>query len=94
MTTEDPGYTDEIRQAAAHVADLLALDFVHSGGDLLPELTALDQAEQHVRRMRDRTLVEVRRRGVSWNTIKASTGVAATTWRTRHQRFTEEASPS
>jgi hypothetical protein len=61
---------------------------------LLPELATLDEAERDLRTVRDMVLAEVRKRGISWRTIEASTGVPATTWRGRLNRFTEEASQS
>lgn len=94
MSPEPPAFDAEIKAAAAHVRALLSLDARVASGSLLPELATLDEAEQHLRTARDTVLAEVRRRGSSWNTIEASTGVPATTWRGRHDRFIEEASQS
>lgn len=94
MASDTPAFGAEIKATAVSARALLDLDPASADGTLLPELATLDQAEQHLRTARDLVLAEVRRRGSSWNTIEASTGVPATTWRGRHGRFTEEASPS
>jgi hypothetical protein len=77
---------DQVRQ----IRDRLGLNISRNDGDLLPELAELALAANDLRSARDAVLVEVRRRGASWKTIAASTGVSATTWRGRHERFTEE----
>jgi len=93
MTSDAPAPESGIRAAQDQLRQIryrLGLSFVHNEGDLLPELAELDTAERDLRSVRDAVLVEVRRRNVSWKAIEASTGVPATTWRGRHERFTEE----
>lgn len=62
-------------------------------GTLLNELCTLDEAARHLRDARDAVLVQARLRGNSWNTINTQTGVPATTWRGRHDRFLEGEQP-
>lgn len=77
---------DQIRR----VRERLGLNLSLNDGDLLPELAELDLATNDLRTARDAVLAEVRRRGASWKAIEAGTSVKATTWRGRHERFTEE----
>ena len=82
----------EFAAVAEKIRALRDLGIDRVAGDLLPELTLLDQAERDLRVVRDVVLKRTRDLGTSWNTIEAHTGVPATTWRGRHHRATEEAS--
>lgn len=62
-------------------------------GSLLDELCTLNDASRDLRDARDAVLVQARMRGNSWNSISAQTGVPATTWRGRHDRFLEGDQP-
>jgi hypothetical protein len=62
-------------------------------GSLLDELRTLDAAVRNLREARDAVLVQARVRGSSWNSISSQTGVPATTWRGRHDRFLEGDQP-
>jgi hypothetical protein len=76
---------DQVRELRAEVEAATGA----TPGPLLDELRALDAAARDLRDTRDAVLVAARDRGSSWNSINAATGVAATTWRGRLDRFLE-----
>jgi hypothetical protein len=86
----------EVKAVAEHVRALRArveAAATSAPGALLDELCTLDDAARHLRDARDAVLVQARLRGNSWNSISAQTGVPATTWRGRHDRFLEGDQP-
>ena len=86
----------EVKAVAEHVRALrtrVEAAAASAPGPLLDELCTLDDAARHLRDARDAVLVQARRRGNSWNTISTQTGVPATTWRGRHDRFLEDDQP-
>lgn len=89
LGAEVKALAEHVRRLRAHIdanADL-------ARGSLLDELCTLDDATRHLRDARDAVLVQVRARGVSWNSISTRSGVPATTWRGRHNRFLEGDQP-
>ncbi|HET9144181.1 hypothetical protein [Actinophytocola sp.] len=86
----------EVKALAEHVRELrerIAASADQARGPLLDELCTLDDAARDLRDARDAVLVQVRVRGVSWNSISTKTGVPATTWRGRHDRYLEGDQP-
>lgn len=86
----------EVKSLAEHVRALrerVEAAATSAPGSLLDELCTLDEAARHLRDARDAVLVQARVRGNSWNAISAQTGVPATTWRGRHDRFLEGDQP-
>lgn len=82
----------EVKSVAEHVRALrerAEAAAAEAQGSLLDELCTLDEAARHLRDARDAVLVQARLRGNSWNSISGQTGVPATTWRGRHDRFLE-----
>jgi len=89
LSAEVSALAEHVRELQAHVeanADL-------ARGSLLDELCTLNDAVRHLRDTRDAVLVQVRNRGVSWNSISTKTTVPATTWRGRHDRYLEGEQP-
>lgn len=86
----------EVKSVADHVRALrerVEAAATTAPGSLLDELCTLDEAARHLRDARDAVLVQARIRGNSWNAISTQTGVPATTWRGRHDRFLEGDQP-
>lgn len=86
----------EVKAVAEHVRALrerVEAAATSAPGPLLDELCTLDEASRHLRDARDAVLVQARVRGSSWNAISGQTGVPATTWRGRHDRFLEGDQP-
>jgi hypothetical protein len=76
---------DQVHELRARIAAVTEA----TQGSLLDELYALDDAARELRNARDAVLVAARTRGSSWNSISAQTGVPATTWRGRFDRYLE-----
>lgn len=86
----------EVKSMAEHVRllrECIEAAAASTPGSLLDELCTLDEAARNLRDARDAVLVQARIRGNSWNSISSQTGVPATTWRGRHDRFLEGDQP-
>lgn len=89
LDAEVKSVADRVRTLREQIGAALAM----APGSLLDELCTLDEAARQLRAARDAVLVQARIRGNSWNSISAQTGVPATTWRGRHDRFLEGDQP-
>jgi hypothetical protein len=95
-TVETATLNAEVKSLAEHVRalrDRVEAAAASAPGPLLDELCTLADAARHLRDARDAVLVQARVRGNSWNAISTQTGVPATTWRGRHDRFLEGEQP-